>query len=175
MFTILTTSCTWVGQVAGWPTHIPSPTGCGMWPRLGLLRCMQCSRSLPVFASALVLLQVMPSGCVPQLLSSPMASPCLCPRKDDPWSCGRSLSPTLSLYLASWSGSLEFCSLDFETSISQSLCFLLSLGVPDCAAQRCYLRSSAFHVSTSVLLLLRKAVFLAELFPLFKYFCCFCF
>lgn len=130
------------------------------------------SRSLCLGSCAF---QVMPSGFVSQLLSSPMASPCLCPCKYDPWSCGWSLSPTLSLYLASLSGSLQFCCLDFVTSISKSLCFLLPLGVPDCAAQRCFLRSSAFHVSASVLLLLRKAVFLAELFPLFKYFCCFCF
>lgn len=35
------------------------------------------------------------------------------------------LCPPPSLFLASWSGSLEFCCLDFKTSISKSWCFLL--------------------------------------------------
>lgn len=75
------------------------------------------------------------------------------------WICGQSLSPALSavglpvwvlglLLLGLWDVRVESLCSFF------SLCFLPSLGVPYCAAQRCFLRSSAFHVSSLVLLFL---------------------
>lgn len=80
VLTILTTSCAQADQVA---SQVPKVAVCGS--RLRLLLCMQCSWSLS--QSLPRLWCFFKSGFVPQLLSSPMAAACLCPCKDDPWSC----------------------------------------------------------------------------------------
>lgn len=59
------------GQFGGWPTHVPSPTGCGMWPP-AWTPPVQAVLLVPlaVFASALVL-----SKSCPQALSLSFSLP----------------------------------------------------------------------------------------------------